>query len=137
MNAKNDRTVSFRSMAILTLIVGVIGMALQFLPDFNILTSMLSVAALGGLIGARNGYTGQERLQLGQSYRGAFEGLLLLIMAAYALVELSKWLTAMAGLAAFLNAHWPVLMLSLMCIAMGLSGLRNAGKAGEVHVEPS
>lgn len=129
MNMKNKNVISYHLMVILALIVGIIGILLQFIPDFGLLSFMLTTAVLGGLIGGRNGYEEQDRQQLGQSYSRVFEWLLLVILAAYALVELSKWFVGMAGVAAFLNGHWPVLMLSVMCVLMGVAGLQKVRAA--------
>jgi hypothetical protein len=130
MNMKNKNVVSYRLMSILALIVGMIGIALQFIPDSGILSFMLTAAVLGGLIGGKNSYEEQDRQQLGQSYRKAFEWLLLVVLAAYALIELSKLFAGMEGAAAFLNGHWPSLMVSVMCALMGIAGLQKVRVAG-------
>ena len=126
MNMKNKNVISYHIMSILALIVGMIGLALQFIPDSGILSFMLATAVLGGLIGGRNSYEEQDRQQLGRSYRRAFEWLLLIILAAYALIEFSKLFVGMVGVAAFLNGHWPSLMVSVMCALMGIAGLQKA-----------
>lgn len=130
MNVKNKKGMSYRSIMILTLIAGIAGTALQFILDFWLLAFMLTVGVLGGLIGGTNGYEEPERQQLERSYRQAFEWLLLVVLAAYAVVEVSKWFVGIAGAAAFLNGHWPGLMLSAMCISLGMAGLQNARTAG-------
>lgn len=115
---------SYRSRSILALIVGSATIAVQFLPDFELLSFMLAVTTLGSLIGAEGGYEEADRRRLAQSYKFTLEWLLLAIMAAYALIEVSKWLGMMQGAAAFLNAHWPGLILSALCLFMGLAGTR-------------
>jgi hypothetical protein len=116
-------------MVILALIVGIIGIAFQFVSDFELLSFMLTMAVLGGLIGGNDSYEEQDRQQLRQSYKKAFEWLLLVVLAAYALIELSKWFVGIEEAAAFLNGHWPGLILSVMCIAMGIAGLQKAKTA--------
>jgi uncharacterized membrane protein (DUF4010 family) len=129
MNMKNKPMVGYRLMTILALIVGIVGIVLQFLPDFRLLAFMLTTVVLGSLIGGSNNYEEQDRQQLGRSYRKAFEWLLLVVLAAYALIELSKWFVGIEGAAAFLNGHWPGLILSVMCIVMGMAGLPKARTA--------
>ncbi|HEY5902622.1 MAG TPA: hypothetical protein VIU39_08715, partial [Anaerolineales bacterium] len=63
-------------------------------------------------------------------YKFALEGLLLVVMAAYALIEFSKWLGIMHGAAAFLSGHWPGLIFSALCLFMGLAGVRKYAAGG-------
>jgi hypothetical protein len=130
MNTKSRTRVSYRFMVILALVVGIAGIAFLFIPDFELLAFMLTVAVLGGLAGGSNSYQEWERVQLRQSYQRAFEGLLLVLMAAYALIKLSQWFVLIEAAATFLNEHWPILILSVMCIAMGIAGLQKARTAG-------
>lgn len=130
MNVKNKKVMSYRLMSILALTVGMIALALHYIPESGILSFMLTTAVLGSLIGDRNNYEEQDRQQLGLSYGRAFEWLLLVVLAAYAFIELSKLFASMAGAAAFINGHWPSLMLSVMCVLLGIAGLQKAGAAG-------
>ena len=127
MNAKSRRIGNYRLMLILALVVGIVSIVLQFLPDFGILAFMLSLAALGGLIGGESSYEERERQQLRQSYKLAFEWMLLVIMAFYAVIELSGPLPITAGIADFLNGRWPGLLLAVMCILMAIVGFRRKG----------
>jgi hypothetical protein len=124
VNIKNGRKMNYRTMIILALIAGSFGIALQFMPDGEILSFMVSVAALGGLIGGSNGYNERDRQQLRQSYKTAYEWLLLAIMTAYAFIVFSKWLNIIEEVAIFLNSHWPGLVISIMCLLMGLAGFQ-------------
>jgi hypothetical protein len=124
MNKKNERSVGYRVMSILALSVGVISLGLQLMPGWETLTFMLSVAALGGLIGGRSGYAEQDRQQLDRSYKTAFEGLLLSVMAAYALVVAARGIFIIQGAAVFVNSHWPGLVISAMCALMGIAGFQ-------------
>jgi hypothetical protein len=123
MKINNQPRVGYRAMLILAVVVGVVSLGLQFLPDMQGITFMLSVAVLGGLIAGSSGYSEPDRQQLARSYKTAYAGLLLAVMSAYALVELAKWMQ-FGPLAAFLNAHWPGIILALMCALLGLAGLR-------------
>jgi hypothetical protein len=124
MSTKSGQRVSYRSMSVLALVVGVICIALQFIPGWELISFMLSVAVLGGLIGAGNSYEEQDRQQLGRSYKTAFEWLLLVMMAVYALIEFAKWLSIAEGSVMLLDGHWPGFVLALMCVLMGLAGFQ-------------
>lgn len=123
MNIKNGRKVNYHTMIILALIAGGLGIAFQFMPDGEILSFMLSLAALGGLISGSRDYEERDRQQLRESYKTAFEWLLLAIMAVYAFIALSRWLIIMDGAVIFLNGHWPGLTISIMCLLLGIAGL--------------
>ena len=124
MNTNNGRRMSYHTGILLALIAGAFGIAVQFLPDGEILSFMVSCAALGGLIGGTNAYNEGERQQLSQSYKTAYEWLLLAIMTAYALIVLSRWLNIIEGVASFINSHWPGLAISMMCLLMGMAGFQ-------------
>ena len=121
---KNGRRVSYHTMIVLVLISGGLGIAVLFMPDGEILSFMLSCAALGGLIGGSSAYNERERQQLRQSYKTVFEWLLLAIMVAYAIILNSRWLNVIEGVAFFLNSHWPGLIISMMCLFMGMAGFQ-------------
>jgi hypothetical protein len=122
MNTKKP-IVNYRFMNLFAIIVGVLGIALLFLPGFELLSFILPLGVLGGLIGGSNGYQEQDRQQLNRSYKTSFEWLLLIVLAMYALIVFSNGLNVLVGVAAFLNGHWPVLIISAMCIVMGIAGL--------------
>jgi hypothetical protein len=83
MSTKNERRVNYHFMIVLALSVGVFCIVFQFMPGWELLSFMLSVAVLGGLIGGNNGYDDQDRQQLGRTYKTAYEWLLLILLAAY------------------------------------------------------
>ena len=124
MNKENKFKVSYRFMNILAIIVGGVSIILQFMPDWNFFSFFLSVPVLGSLIGGSGGFEDQERQQLRQSYKTAYEGLLLVIMAAYAFIEFSKWLAPTNAAFNFLNGHWCGLLFAVMCALMGIAGIQ-------------
>jgi hypothetical protein len=124
MNKKNKFKVSYRSMSTLAIIVGGVGIILQAIPGWEFFSFFLNVPVLGSLIGGDSGYEEQDRQQLRRSYKTAYEGLLLVIMAAYAFIEFSKWLTPTNGAFNFLNGHWCGLMFAVMCALMGIAGIQ-------------
>lgn len=123
MTAKNWRRVDYHSMVDLALVVGIFGIELQFQPGFELLSFMLSLAVLGGLIGRSNSYAARDRQQLVLSCRTAYEGLLLILLAAFAVIELSRWLP-IEGVVILLNGHWPGLIVAMICVLMGTAGLQ-------------
>jgi hypothetical protein len=130
MDKKNKSKVSYRSMSILAIIVGGFSILLQFMPDWEFFSFFLSVPVLGGLIGGSSGYEEQDRQQLRQSYKPAYEGLLLVIMVAYAFIEFSKWLAPTNRAFNFLNSHWCGLMFAVMCALMGIAGIQRKSSEG-------
>ncbi len=123
---------SYRTMLILAVVVGAFSVALPLIRGGELLSFMLSIAVLGGLIGGSHAYNERERQQLRQSYQIAYEWLLLAMMVAYAILLTSRWMNVITGVALFLNSHWPVLILSLMCLFLGMAGflrIRNESSA--------
>jgi len=133
MNTKTRFVVNYHFMVILALIVGVIGIAFQFIPGSEPFSFMLTVAVLGGLMSGSNRYEERERLQLERSYKTAFEWLLLAVLAAYAYTAFSRWFVFIDGAVVFLNSHWPGLILSMMCIVMGMAGFQKARPADSAY----
>lgn len=130
MNKNTRRRVSYHTMIVLAIIVGVTSLAFQFMPDGEILSFMLSVAVLGGLIAGSEDYEERDRQQLRRSYKTAFEWLLLVLMAAYAFILLSRWFVMMEGAVTFLNGHWPGFIIAAMCLLMGIAGLHRTPGEG-------
>jgi hypothetical protein len=123
MSGKPSLRFDYHFMAVLAVVVGTLAIALQLVPGFELILFVLSVAALGGLMSGSTSYDDQSRLRLANSYKAAFESLLLIILAAYAVIEISRAL-GIEGVTAPLNAHWPGFLLAIMCLVMGLAGLR-------------
>ena len=123
MNTKKRRVVGYQAMIILAVVVGVFGILFQFMPGWEFLSFLLSVVVLGGLIGGSKDYEERGRQKLERSYKTTIEWLLLIIMAAYAFIELSRWLP-IDGAVMFLNGHWPGFVLAMMCLLMGIAGFR-------------
>ena len=117
--------VTYRFMIILTLVVGVIGVPLLLLPDFDLLSIVLSCAVLGGLIGGQAGYEERDRQRLQRGYKRAFEWMILVLLASFAFIASSQWFGLGGKVVEFLNNHWPSLILSMMCVLLGIAGLRN------------
>jgi hypothetical protein len=123
MSIINASKVNYQLMVILAIVVGGLSILVQFLPGFELLSFMLSTAVLGGLIGGSSGYEERDRQQLARSYKTAYEWLLLIVLVAFAVIELARWVR-IEGVVVFLNNHWPGLMIASMCFLMGIAGLQ-------------
>ena len=126
MNANKGGRVNYRTMIILASIVGALGVAVLLIPDGEILSFMLSAAALGGLIGGSKEYSERDRRQLEHSYKTVFEWLLLTVMASYAFIVIAPRLNITEDVAIFVNNHWPGLIISAMCFLMGMAGFQKS-----------
>lgn len=126
---RKEFKVTYRFMAVLVIVVGFLGIISQFIPGFEDFSIFLLLAVLGGWIGGSKDYEALEQRQLERSYKAGVEGLLLIFLVAYALIVLARGLPLLAGAAAFLNHHWPILMLSFLCVLLGLAGTRRARSA--------
>ncbi len=104
---RKEFKMTYRFMAGLVIVVGVLGIISQFIPGFEDFSIFLLLAVLGGWIGGSKDYEALEQRQLERSYKAGVEGLLLVVLVAYALIVLSRGLPFLAGAAAFLNYHWP------------------------------
>jgi len=125
MNTGSSPMVSYHSILVLAIIAGIIGLTtLLILQDGELLALMLTLAVLGGLTGGTNSYKESDRHRLVRGYKSAFEWLLLVLLIAYALIESSRWFDVTAGIAAFMNEHWPGMIVSLMCILIGIAGFQ-------------
>lgn len=123
MSTKNGRRVGYKAMVILAVVVGVFGIVFQFFQGWELLSFMLSIAVLGGLIAGSKDYEESERQKLERSYQSAVEWLLLILLAGYAVIALSAYIQ-IDGAVVFLNGHWPGLLMAMMCLIMGIAGLR-------------
>lgn len=123
MSTKNGRRVGYKAMIILAVVVGVFGIVFQFFQGWELLSFMLSIAVLGGLIAGSKDYEESERQKLERSYQSAVEWLLLILLAGYAVIALSAYIQ-IDGAVVFLNGHWPGLLMAMMCLIMGIAGLR-------------
>ncbi len=119
----NRWTENYHYMIVLAIIVGILSLVLQFFPGYEILAFVLVVVAMGGLLSGSHQFAGKDRNYTRRYFKIAFDWLIVTLLVAYASIVLSQWLTAMQGMIDFLNAHWAGLILSMMCIVLGVCGL--------------
>lgn len=130
MNIRTRPRADYRFMRTLAVLVGLIAIVLQFLPGWELLSFMLSLAVLGGLIGGTDSYEEPDRQQLARSYKTAYEGLLLVMMAALACLEFLRLLPILPEAVNRVNGHWPGLVIATMCVLIGLAGFQRRGGSG-------
>ncbi|NMC80217.1 MAG: hypothetical protein GYA59_12710, partial [Chloroflexi bacterium] len=89
---RKEFKVTYRFMAVLVIVVGFLGIISQFIPGFEDFSIFLLLAVLGGWIGGSKDYEALEQRQLERSYKAGVEGLLLIVLVAYALIVLARGL---------------------------------------------
>jgi hypothetical protein len=124
MEMNKRLTCGSREMTTMAIVVGVVRIGILFILGFKILAYMLTVTAIAGLIGGGKGSLEQPRLLQADCFKRAFEALFLIIMAAYGFIVISNGFVELIGAADFINNHWPALMLSAMCITLGLARMQ-------------
>ncbi|MFN8448832.1 MAG: hypothetical protein U0521_09635 [Anaerolineae bacterium] len=112
-----------RLMMGLLVFAGLFGMVIQFImPDSEMLAFMVGAAAVGGLVGAGRQFEEREQLLLSQAFSSAFQWLLVVLLAVSAFYAGLAALHLSSGLATFVSAHWTGLMVSGMCLVLGIAG---------------
>ena len=114
-----------RVMMIVTLGAGITGFLYQLIQDGSMLTFLVTMSAIGGLAASSKTFDERESQLLWHSYANAFEGLIIAVYLAFALIMLSNSIHIGVEITSFLNAHWPSMIASVMCILLGIVGLRN------------
>jgi hypothetical protein len=132
MNTKKHFVFSYRMMIISALLCGVMSIIFQLFDGFEGIVLILSAAGIGSLFGGLKGKDDQEPHLPEKCFKTAFEWLLLIIMFAFAFLINSNIFHIFVGANDFINAHWPGLMLSVMCVVLALSGLRKSNQPQSV-----
>lgn len=130
METIKRKTFDSHEMSLMAIIVGVVSIGILFIPGFELLAYMLTVVAIAGLLGGGRNIPNQNQFLQADRFKKAFEALLLIIMAVYGFIVISNGFGVLTGAVLFINNHWPALMLSMMCIVLGLAGV----KKSETHV---
>lgn len=124
MNTKNHFSYTYSMMIAFSLVCGVVSIVVQLLEGFEAVGFLLAISGIAGLSGVWKG-KGESSPHLPmKSYKTAFEWLLLVIMFTYAFMVTSNGFQIFVRVNEFFSAHWPGLMLSVLCVVLGLSGLQ-------------
>lgn len=121
---QRDREWIARGMIVLVLFAGLFGVAVQFFGDLKDMAIFIGIGVFGGLVASSKDFDERELQLLSQAYSMAFQWLFFAVLVAYAFLTVSQWLKAADGIAVFLNTHWLGLTVSLICILLGVAGLR-------------
>ncbi len=119
-----QRPITTRALLIVTLVAGIFGLLVLLMPDGTMLTVLVTMGAVVGLTGSSKSRDERENQLLWQSFATSFEALFIAVYFTYGFVMLSDWLHIAVALTGFMNAHWPGLIASGMCILLGVNGLR-------------
>lgn len=112
-------------LMLLLIIAGVFGLLVQALmPDAEMLAFMTGLAAVGGLVGASRQFDEREQQLLSQAFSAAFQWSLFALLVVSAFYSVLAWLHFTSGLAVFMSEHWTGLMVSAMCLLLGIAGYR-------------
>jgi hypothetical protein len=124
-NVAKKRRQTGSMMSIITLIAGLSGFVYQFIPDGISLTFMVCAVAICGMVSDGNGLDERENQLLLQSYGTAFKYEFVFIVILYVFIELFNALHIATSIVELMNSHWLGIMMSTMCISLGITGLRN------------
>ena len=111
-------------MTRLVLIAGMMGFAFQILPEMEMLTFFVVIGVVGGLAASSQTFDERETHLLWKSYAQAFQWLLTVIFFLYTLAMIFKWFAIAEGFMIFLGDHGLEKTISIMCILLGVAGVR-------------
>jgi hypothetical protein len=128
METKKKFVYSYQMMIVFALMCGVLSLAIQFLEGYEALVLVLAASGIAGLVGGGKGKAASEPQLLEKSFKTSIEWLLLILVFAFAFLMTSNIFHVLIGVNNFINAHWPGLMLSVMCIVLAISGLKKTNQ---------
>jgi len=121
---RNRQQVGY-GMSGLCLFAGITGFFYQFMPDGTFLTFLVCMTAILGLANQSKSFDERENQLLLQSYGTAFIYLFFAILFIYMFDLFFGKLQFIAPIFTTLNNHWIGIMASVICILIGISGIRN------------
>lgn len=124
-NPKSNRRRLGMSMSIINLAAGVTGFFYQFMADGTFLTFLVCMAALVGLVENRKEMDERDAQLLDQSYSSAFMYLFFAVVLVFLFQLFFGKLPFVIPIINAMNAHWVGIMASVMCVMIGISGIRN------------
>jgi len=111
-------------MSAFVLFAGLLGMVLQLMPDGDLLTFIVVLSALTAILGIRIKLDERESLLLDRAYSMAFQWLFVTLYALFTVFVLLGWVPLLENFKFFLETHWLGIMASLMCVLLGIAGMR-------------
>lgn len=113
-----------RSMMIFVLWAGLFGIAVQFNESVKHLAIWTGLVEFFCLIVTSRKFDEREQQLLSQSYSLTFQWLAIVLLGMYGFLQVSERLNIANNIAAFLNAHWIGITVSVIGILLGATGLR-------------
>ena len=125
----SPNTISIREwnpilMTRLVLIAGILGIAFQIFPDMEMMTFIVTLTGVGSLAASSQTFDERETQLLRKSYGQAFQWLITVLFFSYTLVVLLKWFAIAEGFLTFFGNHSLGITISIMCILLGVAGVR-------------
>jgi len=108
-----------------TLFAGITGFVYQFMPDGTFLTFLVCMVALLGMVNNSKDLDERDNQLLAQSYSSAFTYLFFAVLLAYLFQLFFAKMQFATPIIATINTHWAGIMASIMCIFIGLAGIRS------------
>jgi len=124
-NSNSNRRRMGMSMSIINLAAGVTGFFYQFMADGTFLTFLVCMSALVGLVENRKEMDERDAQLLDQSYSSAFMYLFFAIVLIFLFQLFFGKLQFVVPIINAMNAHWVGIMASVMCVMIGITGIRN------------
>ena len=124
-NSNSNRRRMGMSMSIINLAAGVTGFFYQFMADGTFLTFLVCMSALVGIVENRKEMDERDAQLLDQSYSSAFMYLFFAIVLIFLFQLFFGKLQFVVPIINAMNAHWVGIMASVMCVMIGITGIRN------------
>jgi len=128
MDTQKKIVYTYQMTIVFALMCGVFSIVTQFFEGFEAIGLVLATSGMASLIGGGKGKAETAPHLVEKSYKISFEWLLLIVMFAFAFIMTSNIFHVFIGANNFINAHWPGLVLSVMCIVLAISGLRKSNQ---------
>jgi len=127
-NPNSNRRRLGMSMSIINLAAGVTGFFYQFMADGTFLTFLVCMAALVGLVENRKEMDERDAQLLDQSYSSAFMYLFFAVVLIFLFQLFLGKLPFVIPIINSMNTHWVGIVASVMCVFIGIAGIRSFGE---------
>jgi len=113
-----------KSMMILVLWAGLFGIAVQFIESVKDLAIFAGMVEFFSLVVTSRKFDEREQQLLNQSYSLTFQWLIIILLVTYGFLQVSERLNIANNIASFINTHWVGMIVSVICVLLGITGLR-------------
>ena len=112
-----------RSLMILVLWAGVVGIAFQLVESVKDLAIFTGMATFFSLTISSRKFDEREQQLLSQAYSITFQWLAVILLVIYAFLQISARASFAGDVALFLNTHWIGIVVSVICTILGGAGI--------------